>query len=78
MTRNARPQITVEPRPDGRWAVQKDGTERASRLFDRKSDAIARARTQATREHAELVVKSQAGRIASKDSHGRDPRRTRG
>ena len=42
--------ITVEPRPDGRWAVQKDGTKRASGLYKRQSDAEIRARAQAKRE----------------------------
>jgi hypothetical protein len=65
------PQISVEPRGD-RWAVQKDGTQRASKLFDRKSDAIDRARAQARRERAELVVKGADGRIQSRDSHGHD------
>jgi hypothetical protein len=70
------PAIAVEPRPDGRWAVQKDGTQRASKLYDRKTDAVTQARAQAQREGAELVVKDERGRIQSKDSHGRDdPRR---
>jgi Uncharacterized protein conserved in bacteria (DUF2188) len=73
-----RPASSVEPRPDGRWAVQKDGTKRASRVMDRKSDAVARARQQARREQAELVIKDQRGRIQSKDSHGHDPRRSKG
>ena len=73
-----RQSIAVEPRPDGRWAVQKDGTSRASRLFARKSEAVDRARTQAKREHAELVVKDERGRIQSKHSHGHDPRNVRG
>ena len=73
----ATPQISVEPRGD-RWAVQKDGTQRASKLFDRKADAVTRARAQARREGAELVVKTANGRIESKDSHGRDPRNIRG
>ena len=51
MPRN--PHITIEPRPDGRWAVQKDGTKRASKLFDRQSDAEARGRAQAIRQGAE-------------------------
>jgi Uncharacterized protein conserved in bacteria (DUF2188) len=70
--------IAVEPRPDGRWAVRKAGSQRASRVFDRKSDAVERARVQATREGAELVVKDQQGHISAKDSHGRDPRNVRG
>jgi hypothetical protein len=50
------PQIAVQLRADGRWAVQKAGTQRASRVFDRKQDAVDRARAQATREKAELVI----------------------
>jgi hypothetical protein len=73
-----RPAISVEPRPDGRWAVQKDGTKRASRVMDRKQDAVDRARLQARRGHAELVIKDQRGRIQSKDGHGHDPQRSKG
>jgi hypothetical protein len=71
-------QISVEPRPDGRWAVQKDGTQRASRVLDRKADAERIARDQARREGAELVVKGADGRIQRKDSHGSDSRRSPG
>jgi hypothetical protein len=71
-------QISVEPRPDGRWAVQKDGTQRASRVLDRKADAERIARDQARREGAELVVKGADGRIQRKDSHGHDSPRSRG
>jgi hypothetical protein len=72
------PQISVEPRPDGRWAVQKDGTQRASRVLDRQADAVRIARSQAQREGAELVVKGADGRIRQKDSHGRDSTRHKG
>jgi hypothetical protein len=74
----SRSAIAVEPRPGGKWAVQKDGTKRASFVTERKADAVNRARVQAQREGAELVVKNQSGAIATKDSHGRDPRRSRG
>jgi hypothetical protein len=46
--------------------------------MDRKQDAVDRARQQARREQAELVIKDQHGRIQSKDSHGHDPRRSKG
>jgi hypothetical protein len=68
----AQPAIEVEPRPRRRWAVQKQGSKRASKLFDRKTDAVARARAQAKREGAELIVKNVDGRIERRDSHGRD------
>ena len=69
-----KPQVSVEPRPDGRWAVQTDGTQRADSLHERKSDATRRGRELAGNKQAELVIKDERGRIAGKDSHGRDPR----
>ena len=69
-----KPQVAVEPRPDGRWAVQTDGTQRADSLHDRQSDAIKRARDLAENKQTELVVKDQHGRIRAKNSHGTDPR----
>ena len=73
-----KPNITVEPRSDGRWAVQKDGTTRASQVFDRQGDAEARGRAQAKREGAELVVKGKDGGINRRDSHGADDRTKKG
>jgi hypothetical protein len=73
-----KPQVAVEPRDGGRWAVQTDGTQRADSLHDRKSAAVARARELAGNKKTELVIKDERGRITGKDSHGNDPRRTRG
>ena len=73
-----KPQVAVEPRPGGRWAVQTDGTQRADSLHDRKSDAVSRARQLAENKQTELVIKNEAGRIVAKDSHGNDPRRIKG
>jgi hypothetical protein len=69
-----KPQVAVEPRPNGRWAVQTDGTTRADSLHDRKSDAVQRARELASNKQTELVIKTADGKIAQKDSHGNDPR----
>lgn len=73
-----KPQVAVEPRADGRWAVQTDGTKRADSLHDRKTQAVARARQLAESKRTELVIKNEAGRIVQKDSHGNDPRRIKG
>jgi len=73
-----KPQVAVEPRPDGRWAVQTNGTKRADSLHDRKSDAIERARELAGNKATELVIKDESGRISGKDSRGNDPRRIKG
>ena len=72
------PQVAVEPRPDGRWAVQTNGTQRADSLHDRKTDAVKRGRELAESKQTELVIKNEAGRIAGKDSHGTDPRNIKG
>ena len=66
--------VAVEPRENGRWAVQTDGTQRADSLHDRKSDAIARGRELASNKRAELTIKNESGRIERKDSYGNDPR----
>ena len=78
MTMARKPQVAVEPLPDGRWAVQTDGTRRADSLHDRKTDAVKRARELAGNKATELVVKDEQGRIVGKDSHGNDPRRIKG
>ena len=56
-----KPQVAVEPRPDGRWAVQTDGTQRADSLHDRKSDAVKRGRELAGTKQTELVIKDERG-----------------
>ena len=73
-----RPQVVVEPRPDGRWAVQTDTSQRADSLHDRKSEAVSRGRELAQNKQTELVIKGPDGRIAGKDSHGADPRNIKG
>lgn len=39
-----KPQVAVEPRPNGQWAVQTDGTQRAYRVTDTKAEAEVIAR----------------------------------
>jgi Uncharacterized protein conserved in bacteria (DUF2188) len=70
--------IVVEPRPDGRWARQRNGTKRAASLHDTQAEAEAAARAQAKRWHAELVVKSENGQILRRDSYWGDPARRPG
>jgi hypothetical protein len=73
-----RAQVEVEPRPDGRWAVQTSGTQRADSLHERKSDATRRGRELAMNKRTELVIKNEDGRIAQRDSFGNDPFPPRG
>jgi hypothetical protein len=72
----AKANITVEPRPNGQWAVQRDGSQRASSLHATQKQAESAARSMARRSKAELVVKGRDGRIQRRDSYGNDsPRR---
>ena len=61
--RHGKPQIVVEPRADGRWARQKNGTSRAASLHDTQAEAESAARAQAQRERTELVINGRDGRI---------------
>lgn len=75
---NNKQHIVIEPRPDGRWARQKNGSRRAASLHDTQAAAEEAGRTQAKREHTELVVKGRDGQILRRDSYGSDPSRSRG
>jgi len=74
----AKPHIAVEPRPDGKWAVQKNGTSRATSLHDTQRSAERAARQQAKREKTELIVKGRDGAVQRRDSYGNDPARSPG
>ena len=67
--------IVVEPRPDGRWARQRNGTKRAASLHDTQAEAEAAARAQAMRWHGELMVKGTNGQVLCRDSYIGDPTR---
>ena len=58
---------------DGRWSVRQSGSERASRVFDRQSDALDYARQKAKKERGELFVHRADGTISVSDSYGKDP-----
>jgi hypothetical protein len=57
----------------GDWAVRKEGSARASRIFPTKDLALDHARLVAKRNKVELVVHRQDGRIQDADSYGADP-----
>lgn len=61
----------VVPRDDS-WAVQGAGGKRATELFDRKTDAIDRAREISKNQGTEFLIHGRDGQIQSKDSHGND------
>lgn len=71
--------VHVTPREGGKWAVKKAGSQRASSVHENKTDAVSKARATARVEKSELVVHNKDGKISGqKDSHGHDPRRSKG
>jgi hypothetical protein len=57
----------------GGWDVRREGSDRASGHFDRKSDAMGRGRDLARERKTELVEHGRNGRIQDSDSYGNDP-----
>jgi hypothetical protein len=71
---NAKKPIEVEPRPDGRWAAQRQGTTRASSVHSTQKQAETKGRAQAKRDRTEFILKGENGCIRERDSYGNDPR----
>jgi hypothetical protein len=69
---------SVEPRPNGRWAVQRDGTRRADSLHDGKQAAIRRGIELGRRNCGQLRVKGRNGRVQDERTYGGDPRSVAG
>lgn len=63
----------VVPNPNGGWDVKRDGGERSSKHFDRKSDAVNWGREVIRHQETEFRIHNRSGRISKSDSHGNDP-----
>ena len=64
----------VVPNKDkGGWDIKKSGSERSSKHCDTKDEAVKTARKMSQDQGTELVVHNKDGKIALKDSHGKDP-----
>lgn len=57
----------------GGWDVKREGAERSSGHFDRKTEAMERGRELAREHRTELVEHGRNGRIQDSDSYGNDP-----
>lgn len=63
----------VVPKSSGGWNIKQSGGKRSSGHFDKKQDAIDRAREISRNQGTELVIHNKDGKISQKDSHGNDP-----
>lgn len=68
----------VVPNGSGGWDVKVSGGERAIKHTDTKQPAIDLARGISRNQGTELIIHNRDGRIGQKDSHGHDPRGTKG
>ncbi len=60
------------PHKDG-WATKKEGNDKASKVFDKKSDAVDSGRESANKGKTELIIHGKDGKIQDSDSYGNDP-----
>lgn len=58
---------------DGKWAVKKGGAEKATKIFNRKTDAESYGNQLAKKQDAELIIHGKDGRIQNPNSFGNDP-----
>jgi hypothetical protein len=78
MTKKAN-QTWVSPIKETRqWKVQHAGAERASKICDKKAEAVDAGRKISQNQKTEFIVQNKDGQIGFKDSHGNDPRNIKG
>lgn len=63
----------VTPHPKGGWQVIGGGNSRATVRTRTQREAIEKAREIAMRNHEELVIHGEDGKIREKSSYGNDP-----
>jgi hypothetical protein len=65
--------IHVVPSPAGGWSVRKSGSERASRKFGTKEEAVDWGRAHSIDKGAELFIHRTDGTIQEKASYATEP-----
>lgn len=63
---------------DRRWAVAREGSQRASSVHDTQAEAEAAGRATARREQVEFYLHGRDGQIRERESYGHDPYPPRG
>ena len=64
--------IHVVTHPEG-WAIKKEGNTRASEVFQTQREAENVANRIGKREHTEVLIHGQNGKIRERNSYGNDP-----
>ena len=58
---------------NGNWAVRIEGNERVTSVHDTQHEAEVVGRDRARRDHVEILIHREDGRIRDRDSYGNDP-----
>jgi hypothetical protein len=69
--------VHVTPRGN-KWAVMREGNQRATSLHDTQKQAEKKGRETARRDKTEFYLHNQQGEIRERDSYGSDPRSSKG
>ena len=67
----------VVPR-NGKWAIRRSGSDKATKIFDTQKEAIVQGRRIARNQGTELYIHGRDGRIRDRDSYGQDPHPPKG
>jgi hypothetical protein len=63
---------------NGDWAVRPSQSDRVSRIFDTKREAVDWGRDISRRQNTELIIHDKTGQFQQRDSHGNDPVKSKG
>lgn len=57
----------------GEWKVRREGSLKASKVFETKRDAVTYGRQMGKNDKVELYIHNKNGRISDRLSYGNDP-----
>lgn len=63
---------------NGKWAIRRSGSDKATKIFDTQKEAIVQGRRIARNQGTELYIHGRDGRIRDRDSYGQDPHPPKG
>ena len=68
----------VVTRPQGGWAVKKEGSQRSSAVTRTQKESIEIGKDLAKKGHGELTIQRKDNKFREKNSYGNDPRNIKG
>lgn len=61
--------LRVFPRPNGRWAMQRDGASRVISTYDTKRAALDAGQRKATQDGVDLTIQNRCGWVTQSGTH---------